>query len=57
MTDGTSLSASDVALLSGNGFGGFGGGLEGIIYLAIIAFMFGGGFGWGGNNVANALGY
>ena len=55
-TNGT-LSASDVALLSGNGFGGFGGGLEGIIYLAIIAFMFGGGFGWGGNNVANALGY
>ena len=49
MTDGTSLSASDVALLSGNGFGGFGGGLEGIIYLAIIAFMFGGGFGFGGN--------
>ena len=55
--DNGSLSPSDVALLSGNGFGGFGGGLEGIIYLAIIAFMFGGGFGWGGNNVANAIGY
>ena len=54
MDNGT-LSASDVALLSGNGFGGFGNGLEGIIYLAIIAFMFGGGFGFGGVN--NAIGY
>ena len=50
MTEGSTLSASDVALLSGGGgFGGFGNGLEGIIYLAIIAFMFGGGFGFGGN--------
>ena len=56
MDNGT-LSASDVALLSGNGFGGIGNGLEGIIYLAIIAFMFGGGFGFGGNNFANAIGY
>ena len=44
-----SLSASDVALLSGsNGFGGFAGGFEGLIYLAVIAAMFGGGFGFGG---------
>ena len=42
-----SLSASDVALLSGsNGFGGFAGGFEGLIYLAVIAAMFGGGFGF-----------
>lgn len=44
-----SLSASDVALLSGgNGFGGFGNGFEGLIYLAVIAAMFGNGFGFGG---------
>lgn len=56
--DNGSLTASDVALLSGNGgFGGFGNGFEGLIYLAVIASMFGGGFGWGGNNVANAIGY
>lgn len=52
MDNGTGLSASDVALLNG---GGFGGGLEGIIYLAIIAFMFGGGFGFGGNNGIEAV--
>lgn len=42
-----SLSASDVALLSGNNGFGFGNnGFEGLIYLAVIASMFGGG--WGG---------
>lgn len=56
MDNGTGLSASDIALLGG-GNCGFGG-LEGIIYLAIIAFMFGGGgFGFGNNGVANAIGY
>ena len=49
-----SLSASDVALLSGNGDMGFGNnGLEGLIYLAVIAAMFGGGFGFGGNGYGN----
>lgn len=53
-----SLSASDVALLSGNGGFGFGNGFEGLIYLAVIAAMFGnGGFGFGGNGFANAIGY
>lgn len=42
------LSVSDVAALSGGGFGGFGNGFEGLIYLAVIASMFGGGFGFGG---------
>lgn len=46
------LSPADFAALSnGNGFGGF----EGLIYLAVIASMFGGwgGFGWNGNGAAN----
>lgn len=63
-----SLSASDVALLSrndgcccNNGFGFGNGGFEGLIYLAVIASMFGGG-GWGnwgnrGDGFANAIGY
>ena len=42
------LSVSDVAALSNGGFGGFGGGFEGLIYLAVICAMFGGGFGFGG---------
>ena len=52
------LSVSDVAALSGNGFGGFGGGFEGLIYLAVICAMFGGGFGFGGfgGNGAAAVG-
>lgn len=48
------MSAADYAVLSNGGFGGF----EGLIYLAVIASMFGGwggGFGWGGNGNANAL--
>lgn len=50
-----SMSPADFAALSnGNGFGGF----EGLIYLAVIASMFGGGwggFGWGGNAGAENL--
>ena len=49
MENGSTLSAADVALLSNNGgFSGFAGGFEGLIYLAVIAAMFGGGFGFGG---------
>lgn len=52
------MSVADVAALSGGGFGGFGNGFEGLIYLAVIASMFGnGGFGWGNNNAAAALGF
>lgn len=53
------LSATDALLLgNGGGFGGLGNGFEGLIYLAVIMAMFGGGgFGWGGNNAAAALGY
>ena len=54
--DNGNLSASDVALLSGNGFGGLGNGFEGLIYLAVIASMFGGGFdNWGSNGNGNAI--
>ena len=56
--DNNGLSVSDVAALSGGGFGGFGGGFEGLIYLAVIASMFGGGwggFGFGGNAGAAAM--
>lgn len=42
------LTVADVAALSGGGMGGFGNGFEGLIYLAVIASMFGGGFGFGG---------
>lgn len=56
--DNGNLSASDVALLSGNGFGGLGNGFEGLIYLAVIMAMFGGnGFGFGNNGLSNAIGY
>ena len=48
MNESTGMSVADVAALSGGGFGGFGGGFEGLIYLAVIASMFGGGFGFGG---------
>ena len=51
------MSVADVAALSNGGFGGFGNGFEGLIYLAVIASMFGGGFGWGNNAAANAIGY
>lgn len=49
-----SLSASDVALLSGDGFGG---GTNGMIWLFAILALMGGGFGGWGNNAMNALGY
>jgi hypothetical protein len=48
MAENSGLSVSDVAALSNGGFGGFGGGFEGLIYLAVICAMFGGGFGFGG---------
>lgn len=49
-----SLSASDVALLSGDGFGN---GMNGMIWLFAILALMGGGFGGWGNNAMNALGY
>lgn len=60
MAENNGLSVSDVAALSGGGFGGFGNGFEGMIWLfAIIALMgggFGGGFGFGGGNAAALAG-
>ena len=59
MDNNSMLSAADVALLNrdNNGFGN--NGLEGLIYLAVIAAMFGGGFGGfgynGGNGNSNAI--
>lgn len=57
MDNNNGLSVSDVAALSNGGFGGFGGGFEGLIYLAVICAMFGGGFGFGGfgNNAGAAV--
>lgn len=55
MAENSGLTVSDVAALSN---GGFGGGLEGLIYLAVIAAMFGGGFGgfgFGGNASGAAM--
>lgn len=50
----SNLTASDVALLNGDGMGGW----NGMIWLFAILALMGGGFGgWGGNNFANALGY
>lgn len=58
MDNGSTLSASDVALLSGNGFGGMGDGWSGMIWLFAILALMGGGFGsWGNNGFANAIGY
>lgn len=57
MDNGSTLSASDVALLSGNGFGGMGDGWGGMIWLFAILAMMGGGFGGFGNGFANAIGY
>ena len=54
MAENTGLSAADVALLNGDGMGGW----NGMIWLfAIIALMGGGfgGFGYGGNGGVNAL--
>lgn len=47
------LTASDVALLNGDGMGGW----NGMIWLFAILALMGGGFGGWGNNVANAIGY
>ena len=61
MDNGSTLSASDVALLSGNGYGGMGDGWNGMIWLFAILAMMSGGFGgfggWGNNGFANAIGY
>ena len=48
MAENSGLSLGDVAALSTGGFGGLGGDLSGLIYLAVIFAMFGGGFGFGG---------
>lgn len=48
MAENNGLSAADIAALSNGGFGGLGGDLSGLIYLAVIFAMFGGGFGFGG---------
>lgn len=56
--DNTGLTASDVALLSKDGMGDFGGNsFIWIFGLLILMGMFNGGFGWGNNAAANALGY
>ena len=59
MDNGTGLSASDIALLNRDGFGGFGdgGAFMWIFALLILAGGGFGGFGWGGNGFANAIGY
>ena len=54
MENGSGLSASDVAMLTnGNGFG------DGNAFMWIFALLIlaNGGFGWGGNGLANAVGY
>ena len=52
------LSASDALLLGGGGAGGFGGNsFMWIFGLLILMGMFNGGFGYGGNGFANAIGY
>lgn len=58
MDNGSSLTASDVALLSGNnGFDGFGGG-GAFMWIFALLILAGGGFGgWGNNGFANAIGY
>ena len=55
MAENSGLSLGDVAALNSGGFGGFGGDLTGLIYLAVIFAMFGGGFGgFGFGNGAGA---
>ena len=58
MDNGSSLTASDVALLSGNNaFDGFGGG-GAFMWIFALLILAGGGFGgWGNNGFANAIGY
>ena len=50
----TGLSASDVALMTGNN-GGFAN--NGMMWIFALLLLAGGGFGWGNNNFANAIGY
>ena len=53
----TDLSASDVALLSGNR-DGFGWGDSSFLWIFALLILANGGFGgWGNNNFANAIGY
>lgn len=54
MAENSGLSIGDVAALSNGGLGGLGGDLSGLIYLAVIFAMFGGGFGFGGFGGGNA---
>ena len=54
MAENNGLSAADIAAISNGGFGGLGGDLSGLIYLAVIFAMFGGGFGFGGFGGGNA---
>ena len=57
--DGSSLSASDVALLSGQN-NGLGFGDSSFLWIFALLILAGGGFGglgWGGNGFANAIGY
>ena len=54
MDTSTGLSASDVALLNNDGFGG----CNGFFWVFALLLLAGNGFGgWGNNNVASALGY
>ena len=57
--DNGNLSASDVALLSGNGGNGYGWGDASFMWIFALLLLAGNGFGgWGGNNgFANAIGY
>lgn len=56
MENGNGLSASDIALMTGNN--GFGNGWEGMMWIFALLMLAGGGFGgFGGNNFANAIGY
>lgn len=51
------LSASDALLLGNSGAGGFGNSFMWIFGLIILMGMFNGGFGFGNNGFANAIGY
>lgn len=57
MDNGSGLSASDIALLNGDGMGG---GWNGMFWIFALLCLCGGGFGgfgWGNNGFANAIGY
>ena len=59
MGENGTLSASDVALLSGNGnYGGCGWGESSFMWIFALLILANGGFGgWGNNGFANAIGY